>query len=70
MNSEFLEDFQFAINSEEPVSPDARLADIEEWDSLSAMAFIALADRKYGRKLKFPDLEKARTVRDLHELLR
>lgn len=69
MADDFLARFQECIDREEPLALDMRLEDIAEWDSLSAMAFIGLANSAYGKRLKLTDLAKAKTVGDLHALV-
>ncbi len=65
----FLSRFQECIDRDAPLKMNMRLDSISEWDSLSAMAFIGLANAAYSRKLKLADLEKAVTVGDLYALL-
>lgn len=65
----FLSRFQECIDRDAPLKMNMRLDSISEWDSLSAMAFIGLANAVYSRKLKLADLEKAVTVGDLYALL-
>ncbi|MDR2123636.1 MAG: hypothetical protein LBP38_01455 [Desulfovibrio sp.] len=48
---------------------DMALADVPEWDSLAAMAALALAERSFGRHLKLAQIKKAATVGDLYALL-
>ena len=36
--NEFLKEFQDILQRDEPVDLDGKLADMEEWDSLTAMA--------------------------------
>ncbi|SDF28280.1 hypothetical protein [Sporomusa acidovorans] len=45
------------------------LSDIEEWDSLSVISFVAMADIKYERKLNAPEVRKAQTVQELFDLV-
>jgi acyl carrier protein len=45
------------------------LEEIEDWDSLRLLSFIAFADREFGRQPKITELKKCRTVRDLYGLL-
>ena len=51
------------------LTPDLRLADLEEWDSLAAMAVLALGARHFGRQLKLAQVKKAVTAGDLYALL-
>ena len=52
-----------------PLSMETPLTEVPEWDSMAAMAFLALADRKFGKKLSLANLKGAKTVSDLHALL-
>lgn len=69
MCHEFLSLFQEILNSELPVELSMSLDDIPEWDSLSAMAFIALAERRFNKRLRLSDLRNKKTVEDLYGLL-
>ena len=44
------------------------LSDIELWDSVAMMSFIALADEGSGTKLSARDIRNCQTVRDLLDL--
>lgn len=46
-----------------------RLTDVESWDSLAAVLFIALADEKLGVTVVGNDIAKSQTVHDLLGLL-
>jgi acyl carrier protein len=46
-----------------------RLRDLEAWDSLSAVAFIAMVDQKFGLPLPGNRVVACRTVDDLIGLL-
>lgn len=67
--SDALELLRGLLASDEPLSPDTALDDVPEWDSLSAMSFIALAKQQFNRTIKLGDLKHARTVADLLALL-
>jgi len=45
------------------------LADLGEWNSLSVLGFIAMADEKYGIAVAAKDLAACKTVNDLVALL-
>ena len=53
---EFLKEFADILQTDETLSPETILDDLEEWDSLSKIATIALFDRKIGKKLTFLDI--------------
>lgn len=65
---QFLAVFQDTLQRDAPISMSDALADMEEWDSLAAMAAIALAEREFSRRLKLKDLKQQRTVRDVYTL--
>lgn len=48
---------------------DQTLAEIESWDSMAAVLFIALADEKLGLTIAANDIAKSKTINDLLLLL-
>lgn len=60
-----LEEINNALQREEPLSEDVRIADIREWDSLTVISIIALFDKLFGINLALADLNEAMTIRDL-----
>ena len=44
--------------------------DIEEWDSLSLVSYIAMANSSYGKKINASEVRKAVTVQDLYDLVK
>ena len=46
-----------------------RLQDLEAWDSLSSIAFIAMVDRKLGVPIAGDDVASCQTVADLCRLI-
>lgn len=66
MNSaEFLETFQELIQTDNELSMNTPLADIEEWDSMAIMAAIAYFDVTHGKQLTFEDFAQAKVVGDI-----
>lgn len=57
------------ILDNESVTMDSVLADIDEWDSLSAVSFIAFANSSCGKRIVPDKLWECKTVRDLYNLL-
>ena len=51
------------------ITGDEVLQDIEEWDSLTLLEFIALVDKEFGVTLSPENIKKAQTVNDLVNLL-
>lgn len=46
------------------------LADLEEWDSLSALSLIAEAKKNYSRKLSTDEIKSFVTVQDIIDYLK
>ena len=47
------------------INPELALDDIEEWDSLSALSFVAEVMARYQKLLTVPSLRSCKTVGDL-----
>lgn len=41
--------------------------DLEEWDSLTALAIINIIDLKFQKKITIEDLNNLNTIRDIYE---
>lgn len=68
-DKEFLLLLQETLNRESPLDMKMRLEDLPEWDSLSAMAVVGMAERYFGKPLKLTELGTVGTVEDLYALL-
>ena len=53
---EFLVHMQDILQTDEELSFDMNLDDLEEWDSLSKMATVAFLDANFGVKTTFPSI--------------
>lgn len=62
---EFLKEFKKAIQTEEDVTFESSLLNLEEWDSLGMMATIALLDNSFNLKYTIADMQNMDTVEDL-----
>ena len=62
---EFVAEMQDVLQTEEALSMDTVLADLDEWDSLSMMATMAFLDKNFGVKVKIVDLKALGTVGDI-----
>lgn len=63
----FINDFIDMIDTESEISLDTKLADIEEWDSLSFVSFIANCTSKYKVMVSKDEIKNAVTVSDLYK---
>lgn len=44
--------------------------DLEEWDSLTALSLIAMADEEYSVKLTGDDIKSSNTLNDIFEIIK
>ena len=63
--NEFLREFEDVLQTEEALSQDTILEDLDEWDSLSRMATIAFLDKNFGVKTTLNDVKEFETVGDI-----
>ena len=62
---EFIAKMQDVLQTEEALSFDTVLADLDEWDSLSIMATMAFANKHFGVNLKMADFAEVETLEDI-----
>ena len=43
--------------------------ELEEWDSLIALAVLNMTEKKYGKKITFDEMKKCVTVEDLFNVI-
>ena len=67
---QFIEKIIDVMDIEEEITADTVLEDLEEWDSLSLVSFMAMANAAYGKKVVPADVKMAKTVADLYELVK
>ena len=66
---EFLEQMLDVLNREEKIGLEDKLEDIEEWDSLGYVAFLAMAAEYTDKTIKASEVRGAKTVGDLYNLI-
>ena len=57
------------LDTEMDITMDTLLGDIEEWDSLGVVTFIAMAKSACGKKVERTAIVNAKTLQDLYALL-
>lgn len=67
--NEFLKEFQDILQRDEPVDLDGKLADMEEWDSLTAMATSFFLKSKFKIDLPLENFKEFQTARDIWNLI-
>ena len=65
----FIEQMKELLDTEAELDATTVLANLEEWDSLSFVSFLAFATRTYGKRVSAEELRKAQTVNDLFVLV-
>ncbi|MBP3819625.1 MAG: hypothetical protein J6H31_15135 [Butyrivibrio sp.] len=58
------------LDTDVEIKMDMKLNDIEEWDSLSVVSFIATANTSFGKKVARQDVIDAETVANLYALVK
>ncbi len=48
---------------------DAKLEDIEEWDSLSALSFVVMIKDEFNKKISGQEIRTFKTVKDLLDVM-
>ena len=65
---EFIDKMIDLMDTEEEINMDSNLADIEEWDSLSYISFLAFCRTTTEKKVSPAEVKGAKTIRDLYNL--
>lgn len=62
---EFLTEMQDVLQTEDKLSMDTVLEDLDEWDSLSIMATMAFLERNFGIRTSIKDYRELKTIGDI-----
>lgn len=68
---DFLIDFadQFDDTDASEIQADTEFHELEEWDSLVALAILNMTEKKYGKRITFDDMKGCDTVEDLFNVI-
>lgn len=68
---EFVANFadQFEDTDPEEVTAETKFHDLEEWDSLTALAILNMTEKKMGKKITFDDMKKCDTIENLYNVI-
>lgn len=66
--NEFLDKMREILDNQD-VRMETVLSDIEEWDSLSVIGYVSLANSVSKKKLSLEEVRACATISDLHKLL-
>ena len=67
---DFMANFNNIFQFKNTINMDDKLDDIDEWDSLSTMTFIARFSKLCEKGLVFSDVKAAYTIRDLYNVVK
>lgn len=56
---------QFEDTEPEEITAATEFHDLDEWDSLIALAVLNMTEKKYGKKITFDEMKNCVTVEDL-----
>ena len=65
---EFINKLVDVMDTETPLQLSTKLADVEDWDSLSMVSFFSFCNSTLGKKLSPEQIKAAQTVEDLFKL--
>jgi len=67
----YLNDFadQFDDTDASEILATTEFHELEEWDSLIALAVLNMTEKKYGKKITFDEMKKCVTVEDLFNVI-
>ena len=67
----FLKSFadQFDETDANEITAATEFHELEEWDSLIALAVLNMTEKKFGKKITFDEMKKCVTVEDLFNLI-
>lgn len=66
---DFLERMAEILDAEDEISLDMNLSELEEWDSLSIVSYVAMANANCGKKVDIKKVREAVTIQNLYDLL-
>jgi acyl carrier protein len=60
---------QFDDTDANEIQASTEFHELEEWDSLIALAVLNMTEKKYGKKITFDEMKKCVTVEDLFNVI-
>ena len=69
LQEQFLKDFKELLSTNDEISMDTDLLEIDAWDSLSAVSFLAMLSEKYGIEAEPFTVAEAIFVEDLYHIV-
>lgn len=68
----FLQNFIDILDDTDPalIKPETIFRDLDEWNSLTALSLIAMADEEYSVKLTGDDIKSSNSINDIFETIK
>ena len=60
---------QFEDTDPEEITAETKFHDLEEWDSLIALAVLNMTEKKYGKKITFDEMKACETIENLFNVI-
>lgn len=60
---------QFEDTDPKEIMAETKFHDLDEWDSLIALAVLNMTEKKFGKKITFEEMKKCITVEDLFNVI-
>lgn len=60
---------QFEDTNPNEITAESQFHDLDEWDSLIALAVLNMTEKKYNKKITFDEMKQCVTVTDLFNLI-
>lgn len=60
----------FDETSLEDLTPNKKISEIPEWDSITILTVIDIADRHYSKNIDGSDIEKCTTLKELYNMIK
>lgn len=69
--NDFIKNFadQFDDTDASEITASTTFHDLDEWDSLIALAILNMIEKKYGKKITFQEIKACNTVEDLFDVI-
>ena len=69
--NEFIENFadQFEDTDPNEITSRTKFHELEEWDSLIALAVLNMTEKRFGKKITFDEMKECLTVEDLFNVI-
>ena len=69
--NDFIANFadQFEDTNPEEINAETQFHELDEWDSLIALAILNMTEKKFGKRVTFEEMKSCVTVMDLFNLV-